>query len=275
MSKQATWNGEQRSKQFYALRKGWDWKLTEKTRDPVAAVKAAWGDDIDIVTLMALSPGPADRGWWRYDEGLEIADLGRNARLAKSTLKSLQGEALSEASLRRHASEDRVHDVLNKIRGKAESSAAIFAKQVERSGFLAFLESGDSENKLEMLFNANALHDIIEEEEEEDAEAETTEEEVDSADALHRQLSELRVELFTNLLATNRHANWLGARLLAEIRDHSTKILCDEIYGWLDDLNQVIEARRELVARKQLRLNQQKSELALDWIKENGVSADT
>lgn len=270
-SKEVTWNSGQRSKQYYALRSGWAWKLSSKTRDPVVVIRAEWGSEVDVVTLMALSPGPAVRDWRRYNENLEIADLGRNERLAKQTLKTLQKESSDEERRVRAADEDRVGDVLDRMRTEAntEYSDAI-ARSISENGLLSYLESTSSEPQIASLFATTALSNILKEEEE----VEEVEEVEDSADLLHRQLSELKSELLSDLLGNDRHQNWLGDRLLAEIRDYGTKCLCAEIDEWLVDLRTVIEARAELANRAVLLREQQRRELALGWVEENGVSAD-
>ena len=69
MSKTATWvRKEQRSAQYYGLRNDYQWCMSDKTRDPVEALQQAFGDDLDVVTMLALEPKPVDRDWTRFQD---------------------------------------------------------------------------------------------------------------------------------------------------------------------------------------------------------------
>ena len=87
MSKTATWvRKEQRSAQYYGLRNDYQWCMSDKTRDPVEALQQAFGDDLDVVTMLALEPKPVDRDWTRFEESMEIVDLGRCLDAAGRTM---------------------------------------------------------------------------------------------------------------------------------------------------------------------------------------------
>lgn len=107
---QAKWlPGQKKTKQYYGLRNEYGWLLSPKVRDPRNAMKAVWGDELDVVTMLALEPKPIERDWRRFDETREIVDLGRNAKRAEEILDGLRKEAYEECKLRDRASPDRVH----------------------------------------------------------------------------------------------------------------------------------------------------------------------
>jgi hypothetical protein len=138
--KPAKWvAGKKRSKQYYALRKDMYWRLSSKTREPVEAMKQAFGDELDVVTMLALEPKPIDRDWTRFEESLEIIDLGRNAKRAEEIVYRLNAEAREEGHLRDRAA----HSIIEKVRhwlspdGRPGVAQAIAFLQGAHSAFAA------------------------------------------------------------------------------------------------------------------------------------------
>ena len=96
-SKKASFvGGTSKSLQFYALRHKLEWELAPKTRSIVTAMQGAWGKELDIVTMLALSAMPIERDWQRFDEEYEIVDLGRNKLKAEKTYYRLRSQATDE-----------------------------------------------------------------------------------------------------------------------------------------------------------------------------------
>lgn len=96
----AVLRGDQRTLQYYALRTGWEWTLSGKTRSTTEAMQAAWGDELDIVTMLGAEPKPVKRSWRRYEEHRELVDAGRNLKVAKLIRDQLAAESLVERNLR-------------------------------------------------------------------------------------------------------------------------------------------------------------------------------
>lgn len=95
--------GGQRSMQYYAVRTHWKWTFTEKTRCWTTIMKAEWGDDLDVITLLGIEPKPVERDWRRFDELRELVDLGRNRKVAVELFNILDEAAEREHRLRKTA----------------------------------------------------------------------------------------------------------------------------------------------------------------------------
>ena len=120
-SKTASWvGGTTRSLQFYALRHRYEWTLSSKTRHPSAAMKEAWGEELDVVTMLALRPMPILRDWQRFDEEYEIVDLGRNKSKLKGAIYKLKSQARDESNLHDRAKPEVIEDVRKWVKKAAE-----------------------------------------------------------------------------------------------------------------------------------------------------------
>lgn len=112
-SKTSTWvAGGKRSQQFYGLRFKFKWTMSIKTRNPVASMQAEWGDELDVIFLLAMERTPVDRDWQRFKEDYEIVDLGRNRKLARETLNKLRNESSIEERLR-SAAKPKIYEQVN------------------------------------------------------------------------------------------------------------------------------------------------------------------
>jgi hypothetical protein len=149
-SKTSTWvAGESRSLQFYALRHGLSWVFAEKTRNLVDAMKAAWGSELDVVTMLAIRPSPVNRDWARFDEEYEIVDLGRNHKKARKTFNLLSSQARQENALQNRAT-PAVHDTIAKWvkdqKRYRKHARAQWATQVTDGGIKSMFDREFEEN---------------------------------------------------------------------------------------------------------------------------------
>jgi hypothetical protein len=134
-----------RSFQYYALRQGYKWTLSEKSRCWATVMKEAWGGDLDAITLLGIEPKPVERGWHRFAETRELVDLGRRKTDAEGLLKRLVREAETERALRELA----IREVRNEATAKAwqhiaeaKELATKHAKAEEQHGVLYALRHG-------------------------------------------------------------------------------------------------------------------------------------
>ncbi len=128
----------ERSLQFYGLRRGWTWKLSEKTRDVVTQMRKRFGAELDVITLMGhVDPQPFARSWRRFDSEFEVVDLGRNKKQAEETLKILEAQARAEYELRNLASgttEQHVHRALVEIVFRRRKLREDIARKISNHG---------------------------------------------------------------------------------------------------------------------------------------------
>jgi len=109
-----------RTFQYYGLRHRWEWRLSSKTRDLVAAMRGAWGSEVDIVTMLGAEPRAPYQDWQRYDAQFEVVDLGRNKVKAEEILEELKKEAQAEKALREHAARDLVKEIRDSVEAFAQ-----------------------------------------------------------------------------------------------------------------------------------------------------------
>jgi hypothetical protein len=110
----STWTtGKKRTQQYYATRRGLRWQIYSiKTREPLDAMKAAWGSELDVITMLAmLPPKPIKRGWYRFKESLEVVDLGRNRKKADEQFEDLKREMNDYKHTTQAADPSKVEDV--------------------------------------------------------------------------------------------------------------------------------------------------------------------
>ena len=129
----AVLRGDDRTLQYYCLRTGWIWTLSDKTRSTTEAMQEAWGHELDIVTLLGIEPKPVKRDWRRYDEARELVDAGRARKDANKILDALRAESHREELLRKSASFDlldKFEEQFTSLVEKAEKQRASFAKRI-------------------------------------------------------------------------------------------------------------------------------------------------
>ena len=129
----ATLRGDTRTLQYYCLREGWEWHLSEKTRSTTEAMQAAWGHELDIVTMLGCEPRPVKRDWRRFEESREIVDAGRSRKVAERILGALKDESEREQRLRKTANNDLLTDLeegFNKRIKRYADSREAFAEHI-------------------------------------------------------------------------------------------------------------------------------------------------
>jgi hypothetical protein len=114
--------GDKRSLQYYALRTRFAWTMSGKSRCWATVMKAAWGNDLDAITLLGIEPKPVERDWRRFDETRELVDLGRNKKIADELLAKLKSEAGAEEDLRHTAERNIAHELDGQMDGLIASA---------------------------------------------------------------------------------------------------------------------------------------------------------
>jgi hypothetical protein len=240
VSKTATWvRKEQRSAQYYGLRNDYQWCMSDKTRDPVEALQQAFGDDLDVVTMLALEPKPVDRDWTRFEESMEIVDLGRNYREGRRALKKLNGQASVERNLHTQADPSHIE--------AARQSITEYQQMEERRDMKAALET----EGLRGLLTHYHFNDWAE------AELFTVALEGDigelSGQELRDWLEERRSEHVERVMEAAPNGHYLGDNFMAMALQASASRIVGQIDEWIDRLDTVLEVQREIAERKRRR----------------------
>lgn len=235
MSKDASWSGGQRSKQYYGLREGYRWGMSHKTRDPADAMKQEWGYDLDVVTMLALDTQPIDRDWRRFAETREVVDLGRNERVAYRRLVRLNQEGADEETLQHRTSEEKVDFVKKGIKAAMVVDHGLMMGIINDGLFLAMCDTG-MEGVIRQDFFRAMLTSV-------DLEAD--------ARALTEALEAVRESLYEKIVEDIGFHYWVSAQICSSIRRFATSDLLKKITVWLDELGDVREARELLRAREE------------------------
>ena len=133
----ATLRGDTRSLQYYCLRTGWTWELSDKTRSTTEAMQEAWGDELDIVTMLGAEPKSVKRDWRRFEEHRELVDAGRSRKKAREIHAQLESESEREQQLRVAANRkllDEIEEELNSVVNLNHYRREVFAKNVSEKG---------------------------------------------------------------------------------------------------------------------------------------------
>jgi len=112
---------EERTLQIYAIRIGWDWTPTEKTRNPTGEILKKLGSNVDPITLIGCAPTSPDRPPTVYDRRVEVVDLGRSRKLAGLLFSALRTETQLERELRQRTQENPVASLMKWLDHKRRS----------------------------------------------------------------------------------------------------------------------------------------------------------
>jgi hypothetical protein len=235
----------ERSKQFYACRNRWSWKLSDKTRDPVEFMKKAWGQDIDVITLLACEPQEVNRDWRRFEAQYEVVDCGRSKQRAKSLLESLRLVAMREKQLRRKAKEDVDAEIVEAWQShidREKKRRKRMESLIEENGLLGLLDNYDFDDRTEeavfgeiCAWGKAALNKNPDDEDK------------------PLTVSEVLVMMRSRVL--NQAANFspagFGLRGLDKlVRQHYAEEVVDAINSWITDMREVKRARKKIEDRK-------------------------
>lgn len=249
MSKKATWVGrETRSEQYYLCRDGWEWAMSEKTRDPAEAMQHCWGDDVSVVDMLGLEPQKAERGWERFKEAREIVDAGRNYREARRLMRKLEDQAEAEEGLAGQAEEHHVDSVKNEIeqrRHEADEHVKELQQALKNDGLFGLLEHWQFDHAVRGSVFALALN------------TDTKKEDCDNvermqAPELREWLKKQREDYVYSVLDAPRHGSQGDLLVAAALQIHGHQVTT-HIDDWIDRLDRVIDARETFAKREKAR----------------------
>lgn len=230
----------ERTLQFYAVRNMWKWLLSEKTRDPVDFMKERWGQDIDVITLLACEAQEVNRDWKRYESQYEVVDCGRSKKKARAILIALKDEADSERRLQRVAKKDINAEIVDAWKNEVDTAMGRrerLSRMVKDDGLLALLSHWEFDDRAKEVVIAEIAQFGL--------------------DVLKKETGVSIGEVLINMkaLVVDRSVNYepavSGVKAHGKfIRQYYADDARDEVDAWIRDLRRVTKARKKLADRK-------------------------
>lgn len=233
----------ERTLQFYAVRNQWNWLLGKKTRDPVDFMKERWGQDIDVITLLACEAHEVNRDYKRYESQYEVVDCGRNKKKANDILTALKDEVDSERRLQKMAERDIEAEIVDAWKHEvdtAEGHRKGMSRMVQEEGLLALLSDWEFDDRAKEVVIAEIAQFGLDELKNA---AEETEEGINT------------VLLKMKALVVDRSVNYEpaidGVKAHGKfIQQHYADDARDKVDAWLGELRRVTRARKKLADRR-------------------------
>jgi hypothetical protein len=234
--------GGERSLQYYGLRVGWHWRISEKSRCWATCMKGAWGHELDAITMLGIEPKPVDRGWSRFEEGREMVDLGRNRQIAKKVMYRLRQEAGEEKDLQQVASGDpetMVSDLVEATIEEGKNETKRIAALIDQKGFAHAACHGDADDAPKAEYTAKFAKMLRGLEAEEGHNAQTK--------RLRRHIRFIEKLIIDHKEPSSWDAVGKGVVAMWRIAADKWREKCNELIG---EINVIEEARAQIAGRK-------------------------